>query len=305
MRPSDDQRLTHVGMGGWDLPPFNGSFYPQRVWKGFRKLEYYSRFFDFVEVNATFYNSSLNGASARRWLEDVADNKKFLFTIKLFRGFTHTYDATKEDVRAVHGLFKPLAEAGRLGGVVMQFPYSFINHREARTYLIRLSRVLQPHRLFVDVRHASWNTPLMHNFFQENKLHLINVDLPPVRQHIPFNALAWDGHAYFRMMGRNTITWNHSERDDRHDYLYNDEEIEHLLQWIEYVQRAVGTTFVVFHNDPKAQSLYNGFRLRHLLEHNKRFQIPENLRLKFPALEAISTSERSVLPLFAGAAENA
>ncbi len=45
---------VYVGMGGWDLEPFNRLFYPPRMRKGFRKLEYYSQFFDHVEVNATF-----------------------------------------------------------------------------------------------------------------------------------------------------------------------------------------------------------------------------------------------------------
>jgi len=44
-----------IGMGGWMLPSFEGTFYPADAGKGFRKLQYYSRFFDMVEVNATFY----------------------------------------------------------------------------------------------------------------------------------------------------------------------------------------------------------------------------------------------------------
>ena len=82
-----------VGMGGWDIPSFHNVFYPPEIGRGFRKLEYYARFFDLVEINATFYTTSLSHAQAQQWLEDVRGNERFLFTLKLFRGFTHTFDA--------------------------------------------------------------------------------------------------------------------------------------------------------------------------------------------------------------------
>jgi Uncharacterized conserved protein len=77
------------------LPSFNRVFYPAKPEKGFRKLEYFSRFFDLVEVNSTFYNTSLSAAQAQRWLTDVGENQRFVFTVKLYRGFTHTFDATQ------------------------------------------------------------------------------------------------------------------------------------------------------------------------------------------------------------------
>ncbi len=127
-----NQENIYIGMGGWDLEPFNKVFYPPRPRKGFRKLEYYSQFFDSVEVNATFYSTALGPDHARRWLDDVAANKNFVFTVKLFHGFTHTFDATHSDVGSVHHLLEPLARADKLGGVLIQFPYSFTNIKERR-----------------------------------------------------------------------------------------------------------------------------------------------------------------------------
>jgi uncharacterized protein YecE (DUF72 family) len=53
-KTDNDSKRVSIGMGGWELPPFDGVFYPPKREKGFRKLEYFSRFFDFVEMNATF-----------------------------------------------------------------------------------------------------------------------------------------------------------------------------------------------------------------------------------------------------------
>ena len=303
-----DREKIYVGMGGWDLEPFNNVFYPPRPKKGFWKLEYYSQFFDSVEINATFYNMSLTPDHARRWLNDVSGNKDFIFTVKLFQGFTHTYTAGYGDVRAVHCLLEPLASAGKLGGLLIQFPYSFTNINERRMYLMQLAKVFQPHRLFVEVRHNSWNSPLMYNFFQESKLHLVNVDLPGIKQHMPLTCQAWNGAAYFRLMGRNVLTWDrpftrHQSGkylvSDRYHYLYNDRELESLLSLIEQMKQRANITFVVFHNDPEANSLVNGFQLRHMVRHKHRVLVPQNLITVFPALKQISAPVNVQHPLFA------
>jgi len=299
---------VYIGMGGWDLEPFSKVFYPPRPRKGFRKLEYYSQFFDGVEVNATFYNTSLTPDHARRWLDDVSANKEFVFTVKLFQGFTHTYEATYNDVRAVHRMLEPLAAAEKLGGLLIQFPYSFTNISERRMYLMQLAKAFHPHRLFVEVRHNSWNSPLMYNFFQENRLHLVNVDLPGIKQHMPLTCQTWNGAAYFRLMGRNAMTWErpfskHPSGNylvsDRYHYMYDDRELRHLLTMIEQMRQRAAATFVVFHNDPQANSLVNGFQLRHLVRHKQRVLVPQNLVTAFPALKNISASVNVQHPLFA------
>ncbi len=124
-------------------------------------------------------------------------------------------------------------------------------------------KVFKPYRVFVEMRHNSWNSPLMYNYFQENRLHLVNVDLPQIKQHMPFNAQAWNGAAYFRMMGRNISAGEHTG-SERYNYLYSERELEHLLYYVEKMKANGNTVYVVFHNDPEANSLKNGFHLRHL-----------------------------------------
>jgi uncharacterized protein YecE (DUF72 family) len=293
------QRSIHIGMGGWDLPPFSRYFYPPHPKKGFRKLNFYSQFFDFVEVNSTFYNIGLGPVHSRQWIGDVSDNRNFLFTVKLFRAFTHTFDATRADVSAVHRLLEPLAEHDRLRGLVIQFPYSFTNLKERRQYLMQLARAFQAFELYLDVRHNSWNSPLMYNFFQENHLHLINIDLPQLKRHMPLTSTAWNGSAYFRMMGRNVQRWNDRTRGERYQYLYNESELEHLLFLLEKVRSLARSSFVVFHNDPEANSLVNGFQLRHLVRKKQKVLIPQHLVQAHPKLKPISSPVNILHPLFA------
>jgi uncharacterized protein YecE (DUF72 family) len=110
------------------------------------------------------------------------------------------------------------------------------------------------------------------------------------------------------MMGRNVLTWDRPYRkdqagthlvSDRYQYLYSDQELEHLLYLIEQVRQRTDVTFAVFHNDPQANSLVNGFQLRHLVRHRHRVLVPQNLVAAFPALRQISASVNVQHPLFA------
>jgi uncharacterized protein YecE (DUF72 family) len=295
-----------VGMGGWDLFPFEGVFYPKRKDRGFRKLEYYSRFFDFVEVNATFYNSTLRRAQAKRWVRDVEGNRNFVFVIKLYRGFTHTYEANQHDVYLVSDFLNALAEEGKLAGLLIQFPYRFTNIRENREHVFQLSRIFRRYTLYVEVRHATWNHPDAYRFFFDNRIHPVNVDLPGIRNHMPLTCEAWNNRAYFRMMGRNALTWNRPWRlngpgthlvSDRYRYRYSAQELDELLELIETVRMKSAETFVVFHNDPDAGSLVNGFQLRHLLG-KRKLLMPSPLVQANPELKGIAHEVNTDYPLF-------
>ena len=301
------QQEILVGMGGWDLVPFSGVFYPSSVKKGFRKLEFYSRHFDLVEINATFYNASFSPNQVKQWLLDVSNNPRFIFTVKLFKAFTHTMDATKGDADNVRRILGTLAGDGRLGGLVVQFPTSFTNIHERRLYLVRLRKAFEPHRVFVELRHRSWHSPLIVRMFQENDILPINVDLPQINRHMPFTAYSRNDAAYFRMMGRNEDSWNHPWRvegsgsrmaSDRYLYLYSVQELGVLVRILRALQPAPETTYVVFHNDPNAHSLVNGFQLRKLLNPKQRLTIPEQLLKTFPDLESVGNIGEPEYSLF-------
>lgn len=294
-----------VGMGGWDLQPFDGMFYPQKPPRGFRKLEYYSRFFDFVEINSTFYSSQISPIQVRRWLADVASNSEFTFTVKLFRGFTHSHDATPQDVMNIRSMLD--AFGSRLGGIVLQFPYSFTNLHERRLYLVRLCKAFESYTRFVELRHNSWDGPLVQKLLLDHGIHPVNVDLPQIKRHMPFTNHASRAVSYFRMMGRNVETWDNPWRisdsgtravSDRYQYYYSTAELQSLYTTLQRLQPSPQKTFVVFHNDPNAHSLVNGFQLRRMLHPRQKLSIPDNLMLAFPELKIVGKSIEQEPTLF-------
>jgi uncharacterized protein YecE (DUF72 family) len=88
------------------------------------ELAYYARFFNFVEINSTFYRPA-SPTMARRWLERTPAD--FTFAGKVWQKFTHPIRLGDGEVRKKWRRFDrsdverfiegigPLAEVGRLG----------------------------------------------------------------------------------------------------------------------------------------------------------------------------------------------
>ena len=82
--------------------------------------------FDTIEINTSFYNP-LRPELVAQWIERIACNPRFLFTAKLWQKFTHEEGATAADEKLVRMGFDVLHAGGRLGAVLLQFPFSFHN----------------------------------------------------------------------------------------------------------------------------------------------------------------------------------
>jgi uncharacterized protein YecE (DUF72 family) len=140
-------------------------------------------YFDTIELNVSFYRP-LEANIAAGWAKKVAHNKRFRFTAKLWRGFTHERNAGVSDELAVKDGFAPLVEAGLLGAVLMQFPWSFRNTPENRVYVWRLRSRFSDYPMVLEVRHGSWNEPRVLELLEEMDLGLCNIDQPLFRRSI-------------------------------------------------------------------------------------------------------------------------
>jgi len=135
-----DNAKIYIGTSGWSYPKgegtWTGYFYP--IGK-INELEYYSQFFNTVEVNSSFYRPP-NPGYVYNWVKRVPDD--FLFTVKLWQKFTHPKmyeEATGEaavisqkDVGQFKQSIEPLANSGKLGALLAQFPPSFKNDNYGR-----------------------------------------------------------------------------------------------------------------------------------------------------------------------------
>ncbi|HUJ32171.1 MAG TPA: DUF72 domain-containing protein [Candidatus Acidoferrum sp.] len=289
-----------VGLAGWSYADWNGLVYPAPRPHGFHEATYLAEFFDAIEINTSFY-SPLRPELASQWLERVSRNPRFLFTAKLWQKFTHETGAGAEDEKAVRLGFDVLREGGRLGAVLLQFPFSF--HQTADN-LARLKQLLDSfgdYPLVVEVRHASWSQPEFYDLLRERGVGFCNIDQPVIGRSIKPGSRATSTIGYFRLHGRRYDTWFSDDpetpRHERYNYLYGEQE---LLPWVERARNVAGhtkVTFVVANNHFQGKAAVNALQFIHLLS-NQKVKVPDTLRSHYPQLDSIASEPAKEPTLF-------
>lgn len=217
-----------VGPAGWDYKDWRGTVYPERRPKDFDELGFLANYFNVIEINSTFYRPAKTTV-AETWAKRVAHNPTFRFAAKVWKRFTHDRGMawTAEDVRAVREPLDVLEAAGRLGAVLLQFPWSFRREAPAEEWLRDVLAVFAQYPLVVEVRHASWNSAEVFSELAERGVGLVNVDQPLFANSIRPAAHATSSVGYARLHGRNYKQWfrRNAGRDARYDYFYSADEL--------------------------------------------------------------------------------
>jgi uncharacterized protein YecE (DUF72 family) len=286
--------VTLFGTAGWSYPDWEGRVYPQKKTKGFQPLRFLSRFVDTVEVNSTFYRPPAS-SMCEKWVRMVEEQETFLFTLKLWQGFTHERTRIRsEDVRAFRDGIGPIVTSGRLGAVLVQFPWSFRACEESQRWLAGLVDAFGDLPLVVEVRHASWNEAGFYLFLAERHVGIANIDQPVFPRSIGPSARVTSAVGYVRLHGRNYENWFREDagRDDRYDYLYSREELDGWLKRIRRVGQSSQKTFVIANNHFGGQALANALELKHMAM-GKRVRVPDGLVQAFPRLAEIASGTDS------------
>ncbi|MGE5228105.1 MAG: DUF72 domain-containing protein, partial [Deltaproteobacteria bacterium] len=177
-----------VGSCSWTDPTLIacGRFYPPGVTSAEARLRHYAGQFDIVEVDSTYY-APPSVRNSELWVARTPDD--FVFNVKAFAWLTHhaaapdrlpdwlrnrlpgdlrgrrsvyARDIGEREMELVWQLHRealaPLAEAGKLGAVLFQFPPWFIRSHDNRDYLRSLPERLPGWPLAVEFRGGGWTT---------------------------------------------------------------------------------------------------------------------------------------------------
>jgi uncharacterized protein YecE (DUF72 family) len=280
-----------IGTSGWSYPSgpgtWNGIFYPAAAGgraRRFDELAYYAEHFDTVEVNSSFYRLP-DPTVTRAWVRRTPPG--FDFSLKLFQKFTHPAmhgragrerDAPGTDIPAVPAVtlaevdaFKaaagPLADAGKLGALLAQFPPSFRDSDDTRRYLDWLLGAFKGFPVAVELRHRSWSDHAAHTLglLTGHGAAWAQIDEPKFRFSIRQNLLPnLRGLYYMRLHGRNAEQWwTHDHPDDRYNYLYSAAELGSFADTIASVRRLVQKMYIYLNNHFAAKAVANAAALRH------------------------------------------
>src|SRR6266849_1279414 len=299
-RPLAVLEHVRVGPAGWSYSDWAGYVYPTPRPKGFHEATYLAQFFDTIEINTSFYQP-LNPEHAKQWLDRVSANPRFVFTAKLWQKFTHDPSATAEDERAVRAGFDVLHKAGKLGAVLLQFPFAFHRTPETTAYLGAVLKRFADYPLVVEVRHATWNDPEVFALMREHNVAFCNIDQPVIGRSLEPSEETTSSIGYVRLHGRRYDSWFSDDPEipahERYNYLYSAAELAPWAGRIKNVAEQTRNTFVITNNHYLGKAVVNALELISMLKSSK-VPVPDPLRLRYPELEAIAANPPQSPTLF-------
>jgi len=205
--------------------------------------------------------------------------------------FTHETDATVKDESEVRAGFDVLRDAGKLGAVLLQFPFSFHRTPENVAYLEKLLTRFADYPLVVEVRHATWNEPDFYAMLRGRGAGFCNLDQPLIGRSLKPSEKSTAAVGYVRLHGRRYDTWFTDDPKvpafERYNYLYTESELKPWAERVRAVAAESLTTFVITNNHYRGKGIVNALQLIHLLE-GRRVKAPELLVEQYPELKAIS-----------------
>jgi uncharacterized protein YecE (DUF72 family) len=277
-----------IGPAGWSYPDWDGVVYPRPKPPDFHEAAYLAQFFDTIEINTTFYHAP-TPQTAKSWARRVAANANFKFTAKLWQRFTHDRNANRQEEKVFKESLAPLVEAGRLGALLLQFPWSFKNTRENREYLGGLVVEFMEYPLVLEVRHNSWNQPEIFRMLAELGVGFCNIDQPVIGRSIEPTDRSTASVGYVRLHGRNYEHWFTAEErpEERYNYLYTMEELEPWAQRIRSIAERTDVTYVITNNHFRGKAIANALQLINLLT-RQPVGVPPTFLAHYPELVSIA-----------------
>ncbi|MBI2469223.1 MAG: DUF72 domain-containing protein [Candidatus Rokubacteria bacterium] len=279
----------------------SGRFYPRPSMSAEGRLRWYARFFDCVEVNATYYALPAP-RTATLWVQRTPPG--FLFQVKaysLMTGHHPRADTLPADLRAMlpedvpltrrgevdrdrfpaealdrcFELFRaglaPLAGAGKLGYVLFQLA-PWVRYGDATLdYLASLPRRLPGWAVAVEFRNATWvpeRTDELLRFLADHGLIFVCVDAP-WQPFIP--AATVPGWVVFRLHGQNVRGWlaqlagKEPTVAEKYDYLYGPEELATIARRARAFGGHARRVAVKFNNNNLDYPTQNALDLKRLL----------------------------------------
>jgi uncharacterized protein YecE (DUF72 family) len=251
------------GTSGYSYKDWEGVLYPP----GTPSSEYlgiYAREFDVAELNFSYYKMP-DAAMSRRMVG--ATGKDFLFTVKAHKTLTHeisTAAVNNEAATFLRGIF-PIADAGKLGAVLLQFPFGFHYTGENRSYVHTLSGLFGKMPLAVEFRNREWQRTSVYDGLRDRKITLVNVDEPQLPGLPESTSLVTAATGYVRFHGRNKQNWWKGDNVTRYDYHYSDAELQEWVPRIRAMALQAAMVLIVFNNHSKGQAVQNARRIRELM----------------------------------------
>jgi len=275
---------VRVGTCSWADESLVKYWYPREIRSSEDRLRHYAEHFDTVEIDATYYRLP-EAENAQKWAERTPPG--FLFHVKAFGMMTRhpvkleqlppelrdrasadergrverpSRELRGEVFRRFREALAPLREAGKLGGILLQFPSYVVCKPASFEYLEWANEQLGGDHVLVEFRHRSWlddeNREPVLAFLEELGATHVIVDAPKTdaKNLVPTVLALTSPIAYVRFHGRNASTWNIRGKSaaERFNYLYEDDELREWTGAMREVAEEAQQAYAMFNNNGRS-----------------------------------------------------
>lgn len=246
-----DLSSVRIGCISWTYPDWQGSFYPEGT-KSSEYLSLYSKVFDIVEIDSTFYRTPY-ASTVKQWKDRTPPD--FLFSAKLPKRITH--DSRLKDVSNYLKSFETMIKAlgAKLACIIAQMPPNFKFEKGFELLSKFLEDVDPTIRYAIEFRDATWFREETYNLLKKKNVALAwSVTQSVKEKTIP---VVTSDFLYLRFMGQfgEFPKFDHVQR----------EKTSILNEWLEDLKNApnsVERAYVLMSNhfEGFAPSTANSFR---------------------------------------------
>ncbi|MBN1551594.1 DUF72 domain-containing protein [bacterium] len=253
MEANKPRSVINVGTSGYSYPDWKGPFYPDSLPKT-EYLEYYSRYFNILELNFSFYRLP-DVKQVSRLLDRM--KKQFTYCVKAHQSFTHG-EGTKDDLKKNFSLVRPMHESGVLGAMLFQFPFRFKNTEKNWEKLRIISDEKKEIPAVIEFRDQSWIIPATFVGLRQLGLGFCCLDGPNLPD-LPGRVSALTSPiGYVRFHGRNAEKWwNHTHAWERYSYLYSAGQLYRWVPILKSYAKQATQIYVFFNNHYQGQAVRN------------------------------------------------
>lgn len=243
-----------IGTSGFSYDDWRGFFYPENMKKG-EMLAYYAHRFGAVEVNSSYY--TIPPPDTFRRMADKTTSG-FRFAVKANKDITHSPDVDLSIFQQFAAAVQPLVDAGKLGCVLAQYPWSFRRTETNANRIRQLRDGFSDIPLVVEFRHYSWASEDTFALLKDLCIGYCCVDEPRLRGLMPVLAAVTSDVAYVRFHGRNAEKWfEHEQAWERYDYLYSQDELEEWVPKVKRIASRASKTYLFFNNHYQGKAAQN------------------------------------------------
>ena len=229
-----DLEKLRIGCSGWSYKDWQGIFYPRGL-AAKDYLPYYSKVFDCVEIDSSFYRVP-NQFMVSQWNANTPAG--FVFSPKLPKKITHENKLKDSESTLVY-FYSVLSKLkDKLGPIAIQLPPSIklSTHEGAMKEFISQLRPEFKHA--IEFRHKSWFTPDVYSLLEKNNIAMVW----SLNQYVETPPVMTADFIYLRMVGDREITeFTGVQRDRSAD----------MKRWAEAVKESSGkfeSGYVFFNN---------------------------------------------------------